>query len=78
MCTGNCPVKLGDILEFVSGASKIPPSGFPTNPSIKFCGDDRLPKVSTCDVLHSHGTWFHQLKETVDLSILGSCELGSA
>ena len=54
--TGNGPVKLGDILEFVSGASKISPSGFPKNPSIEFCDDDRLPKASTCDVLHFHGS----------------------
>ena len=50
LCIGNGPVKLGDILEFVSGASKIPPSGFPKNPSIRFCDDDRLATASTCDV----------------------------
>ena len=80
--TGNGPVKLGDILEFVSGASKIPPSGFPKNPSIKFCDDDRLPKASTCDVSITFPRklgllQFDQFKEMLDLSILGSCGFGN-
>ena len=82
LCIGNGPVKLGDILEFVSGASKIPPSGFPRNPSIRFCDDDRLATASTCDVSITFPRklgWlqFDQFKETMDLCILGSCGFGN-
>ena len=80
--TGKGRVKLDDILEFVSGASKIPPSGFQKNPSIKFCNDDRLPKASTCDVSITLPRklgllQFEQFKERLDLSILGSCGFGN-
>ena len=74
MHTGNGPVKLGDILKLVSGASKISPSGFPTNPSIKFCCDAKgvymrcITFPQKLDLLQ-----FDQFKETMDLSILGSC-----
>ena len=42
---------LEEILKFVSGSGKIPAIGFETIPKIKFTGSDRLPNVSTCDML---------------------------
>ena len=47
---GECTQTLGDILQFISGSSKLPDSGFNTYPSIKFTDESRLPQVSTCDV----------------------------
>jgi hypothetical protein len=75
-------ITLGDILEFLSGASKLPATGFPKNPSVYFCSEDRLPKASTCDVsiTFSRGMGllqYEQFKEKMDLCILGSYGFGS-
>ena len=75
-------VTLGDILEFLSGARKLPATGFPKNPSVHFCSGDRLPKASTCDVsiTFSRGMGllqYEQFKEKMDLCILGSYGFGS-
>ena len=44
-------VSVQEILKFFSGSSKMPASGFDGTPKIQFCNEDRLPSVSTCDLL---------------------------
>ena len=43
-------VKTGEILQFMSGSSKIPAIGLDAIPTICFTDIDQLPKVSTCDL----------------------------
>ena len=75
-------ITLGDILEFLSGASKLPAVGFSKDPSVHFCNEDQLPKASTCDVsiTFSRGMGllqYEQFKERMDLCILGSYGFGT-
>ena len=42
-------VELSDILQFLTGAKKIPASGFGTTLKVYFTQEIMLPKVSTCD-----------------------------
>ena len=48
-CVGG-PVLLSDILQFVSGSSKLPASGFYNTPKISFTDEECLPRASTCDL----------------------------
>ena len=43
-------VEIGEILQFMSGSSKIPATGFDAIPIICFTDSDQLPKVSTCNL----------------------------
>ena len=43
-------VKTGEILQFMSGSSKISATGLEAIPTICFTDIDQLPKVSTCDL----------------------------
>ena len=42
-------VELGDVLQFLTGAKRIPASGFGTALKVKFTNEVKLPVVSTCD-----------------------------
>ncbi len=43
-------VSLSDILQFLSGSTKIPACGFDNIPCIRFTNDECFPRVSTCDL----------------------------
>ncbi len=43
-------VRLADVLLFMSGSSKVPATGFPKTPTIRFTDVDCFPTASTCDV----------------------------
>ena len=65
---------LGDLLEYLTGSSSIPPSGFgEVQPAILH---DGLPIVSTCAMSITFPATFpiDQFKEKMDLAILGSKE----
>ena len=67
-------VSIADILHFVSGATKLPATGFATTPSIRFCNVDAFPVSSTCDVSitipRSLGLLsYADFKKTMDMSI---------
>uniref|UniRef100_A0A3B3RU18 HECT domain-containing protein n=1 Tax=Paramormyrops kingsleyae TaxID=1676925 RepID=A0A3B3RU18_9TELE len=44
------PITLETVLEFISGASAVPPLGFPHQPQIKFLHEDSkiFPEANTC------------------------------
>ena len=69
---------LGDLLEYLTGSSSIPPSGFgEVQPAILFDeSHDGLPIVSTCAMSITFPATFpiDQFKEKMDLAILGSKE----
>ena len=44
---GSLKMSLEDILQFVTGTTRIPPMGFDKNPEIEF-HNDTLPSASTC------------------------------
>ena len=75
-------VSIADILHFVSGASKLPATGFNTTPSIRFCDVDAFPVASTCDVSitlpRSLGLLsYTEFKKIMDMSILDSFGFGN-
>ena len=79
---GREDITLGNILEFISGASKLPATGFPKNPAIFFCNEDRLPRASTCDISITFSRklgilQYEEFKEKMDFCILGSYGFGS-
>ena len=43
-------VSLGDILQFVSGSTKLPAAGFNCTPKVCFTDELCLPRASTCDL----------------------------
>ena len=47
-CANRGDVTLQCILQFITGSSRIPATGFEDIPSIRFTDDERLPTVSTC------------------------------
>ena len=42
-------VKIGDILQFFTGSSKLTTTGFTATPMIHFTDESGLPRASTCD-----------------------------
>ena len=75
-------VTLGDVLQFLSGASKIPAMGFDTTPKIRFTNEKCLPRVSICDLCITFPREmglvnYADFKERMDLCILGSFGFGS-
>ena len=71
-----------DILQFFSGASKIPAIGFDSTPKLCFTSEECLPRVSTCDLSitfsRSMGLLsFQKFAETMDMCIQGSFGFGS-
>ena len=72
-CTGD-PISIPDILNFISGASRVPAAGFDKTPSVYFTEDYCLPKASTCDLSITFSRSFgllssEQFKEKMDISI---------
>ena len=68
---------LHDVFAFLTGCSRVPPSGFDVEPSITFDDLERgLPVVSTCALSISFPIDFPtdpvQFKEKMDLAILSS------
>lgn len=80
-CNGD-PVALSDVLQFLTGSSKLPAAGFPTTPSIHFADVHRtMPRVSTCDLsitfpLEFGDLTFEKFREKMDLCVLGSFGFG--
>ena len=75
-------ITLSNILEFLSGSSRLPAAGFSKAPSIHFCDDDHLPKASTCDVSITFSRnmgllQYEQFQEKMDFYILGSHGFGA-
>lgn len=80
-CIGD-PVSIGDVLQFFSGSSRLPASGFSNIPSIHFTDEERLPKASTCDLsIVFSRSWghlsFEEFKDKMDLSIRNSFGFGN-
>ena len=76
------PVSLGNILQFFSGANKLPATGFDTVPKIYFTNDECLPCASTCALSitfpRSLGLLsYDDFQEKMDMCILGSFGFGS-
>ena len=70
-------VSIGDILHFVSGATKLLTTGFTTRPSIHSSDIDAFPFSSTCDVSitipRSFGLLtYAEFKSRMDMAILES------
>lgn len=75
-------VSIADILHFVSGATKLPATGFTTMPSIRFSDVDGFPFSSTCDISitipRSFGLLsYAEFKSRMDMSILDSFGFGN-
>ncbi len=79
-CHGK-PVSLSDVLNFVSGASKLPAAGFENTPKIQFTDENCLPYSSTCAITitlprpYAHLS-FEEFKEKVDMAIRNTCGFG--
>lgn len=74
-------VKIGEILQFMSGSSKIPATGFDATPTICFTDSDQLPKVSTCDLSITFSRkmgnlTYEQFTERMTFAIQGSKGFG--
>ena len=75
-------VKISDITEFVSGASKMPASGFDRTPSVCFTDSEMLPTSSTCALTitfpRQYGLLTYEyFKEKLNLCIRNSFGFGS-
>lgn len=81
-CTGD-PVSIADILNFVSGASRLPATGFDKTPSVYFTDDCCLPKASTCDLSITFSRSLigllstEQFKERMDMAISNTFDFGT-
>lgn len=76
-------MSLGDILHFISGASKLPAAGFNKAPSIHFTDscDALLPTTSTCDISITFPRSYGKLtpdefKKHMDMCIMNSFGFG--
>ena len=76
---GDISCSLEDVLVFFSGASTIPPLGFPLKPSLRFLYGEgaRLATASTCDLVLRIPTCYGkdqypEFKEWMELSILSN------
>ena len=81
LADGTGEVSLGDILQFVSGSSKIPAAGLPTIPSIHFTDEKCLPQASTCGISITFPRalplpMYEQFKERLKLCMCGSFGIG--
>lgn len=73
---------LGNILQFFTGASKVPGAGLDETPKISFTSLERLPQASTCSLNiefpRSMGyLQYEEFEAKMDLSILGSYGFGT-
>ena len=79
--SGDNGVKIEEILQFMSGSSRIPATGFDGTPTIRFTDSDQLPKVSTCDLSITFSRkmgnlTYEQFNERMTLAIQGSKGFG--
>ena len=75
-------MQVGDVLQFLSGAARLPSTGFETNPKIRFCDEDCLPRVSTCDISITFSRKmgqlsYNQFKQRMDMCIRECFGFGS-
>ena len=68
---------LNVLLQFISGASEIPPFGFPSGATIDFTDENCFPKVSTCSLRLEFSRAFgnisyEQFKEKMEISVNSS------
>ena len=73
---------LENILHFISGASKIPATGFDKTPKISFTSEECLPYASTCALSiifpRSMGCLsYDKFQDKMDFCILGSFGFGT-
>ena len=72
----------GKILAFATGASNVPPMGFPVSPNISFIGGDdprQLPTASTCSLtlkLPLTLTEYDNFKEHMTMAVLNTVGFG--
>ena len=71
----------GKILAFATGASNVPPMGFPVSPNISFIGDDprQLPTASTCSLILKFPltlTEYDNFKERMTMAVLNTVGFG--
>ncbi|XP_033110604.1 G2/M phase-specific E3 ubiquitin-protein ligase-like [Anneissia japonica] len=71
-----------NVLEFASGATDIPITGFDDKPELEFLRDDsRFPTANTCSIIFrlptKHET-YDNFKEAVDFGILNTQSFGMA
>lgn len=76
-------VTLGGVLQFFSGANKMPSTGFECTPKICFTDEDRLPFSSTCDLRITFPRSlaylsYEEFKKKMDFCISCSCGFGCA
>ncbi|KAL5510403.1 hypothetical protein EMCRGX_G005942, partial [Ephydatia muelleri] len=50
LCEGDNVQKLEDVLQFFSGCSQVPVTGFPTQAVLSFDKNSSLPSASTCSI----------------------------
>ena len=74
---GDDGVCLADLLQFFTGARKIPAAGFDTELKIKFSNDVMLPKASTCDCSITFSRSWGLLNEDEFKKKMTDCILGS-
>jgi len=75
-------VALSDILQFMSGASRMPAAGFDCIPSLHFTDAMRLPSSSTCDLSITFPRSYSLLayddfKMKMHDAVFGSCGFGA-
>ena len=76
-------VSLGNILQFFSGANKLPATGFDESPKIAFTSENRIPSTSTCALKITFPRslallTYTEFEEKMDFCILDSFGFGSA
>ena len=74
-------MQIADLLQFFTGARKIPATGFETPLKIHFSSRSMLPKASTCDCSITFSRDWGVLSEDefkvkMNECILGSCGYG--
>jgi hypothetical protein len=70
-------VYLPDLLQFFTGARKIPATGFDTTLKIKFSNEFMLPKASTCDCSITFSRSWGLLMDDEFQQKMSDCILGS-
>ena len=70
-------VYLADLLQFFTGARKVPVTGFDTTLKIKFSNEAMLPKASTCDCSITFSRSWSLLMDDEFQQKMSECILGS-
>lgn len=80
-CGSRDDMSVGDVLQFFTGSTKVPATGFDGIPKIKFIAEDRLPTASTCELSITFSRKMasftvEEFKDKMDFCILGSHGFG--